>query len=375
MISAMAPRQDIETVRRCVSNEIEARAFGEKQFAGVIGDAPSHYSKSPALWNAAFAHFRMNATYLPFDVGDAKLGDLLEGLKTSDRFLGASVTVPHKVRVMDFLDEVDAGAARINAVNTIVRNKDGNLIGYNTDGEGFLDSIVKAQPDRDRPFLASLKAANILLLGAGGSARAVAFHVAGPLEGGALLICNRTADHARALADEIRKTGCSAEAILEDDLIRWAPQAALLVNCTTKGQGGIRRLSNGMATLLESYSALAPARPPSFHEAEFGAADFPTRWRQEAQADIDANQRASLRLAESIPAQTGFYDLIYHPEETIFLQHGRLSGHATMNGKAMIINQAAIAFCRRICRAELIARGMDSPAAARQVLEVMYRAW
>ncbi len=371
----MAPQQDIETIRRCVSNSITATALGENRFAGIIGDAPSHYSKSPALWNAAFAHLGMDATYLAFDVGDTMLADLVGALKDSDRFLGANVTVPHKVRVMDFLDDIDPGAVRIGAVNTVVRESNGTLIGYNTDGEGFIESILNPQPDQDRPFVASLKAANVLLLGAGGSARAVGFHVADLIEGGKLFICNRTVDHAIALAEEICKAGGQAAAITEEGLIERASETVLIVNCTTKGQGGIRRLANGMATLLEPYSALAPAHPPSFPEGEFGLVDFENRWRQAAQSDIESNQRVSMRRVEAIPIQTGFCDLIYHPEETVFLRHGRMSGHATMNGKAMIINQAVIAFCRRICCAELHARGMDGPAVARQVLEVMYRAW
>jgi hypothetical protein len=79
----------------------------------------------------------------------------------------------------------------------------------------------------------------------------------------------------------------------------------------------------------------------------------------------------SLAIAASIPKSVGFYDLIYHPEETVFLRHGRLSGHPTMNGKAMIVNQAVIAFCKCICSAELQARGIDSPETFSRVLEVM----
>jgi shikimate dehydrogenase len=371
----MASLDNFAAIRRWVSNSIDATAIGDRSFAGIIGDAPSRYSKSPSLWNAAFAHLRMNATYMPFDVDDAKLGDLLAALKDSGRFLGANVTVPHKVRVMDFLDEVDPGAARIKAVNTIVRTSKGKLIGYNTDGEGFIASILKRQPDRHRPFLISLKGTDVLLLGAGGSASAVAFHVAELIEDGNLLICNRTPEHAIALAEEIHGAGYNAAAVSEEELNKRAPKTGLIVNSTTKGQGGIRRLPNGMATLLESYSALAPAHPPSFAEAEFANADFHLRWSTAARSDIEANHRASMKLAKKIPADTGFYDLIYHPEETIFLRHGRATGHPTMNGKAMIVNQAAIAFCRRICRAELQARGLDTRAIDRQILEIMYRAW
>jgi len=90
---------------------------------------------------------------------------------------------------------------------------------------------------------------------------------------------------------------------------------------------------------------------------------------------IEATHEASLKLAERVPAPTRFYDLIYHPAETVFLRHGRSTGHPTMNGKAMIVNQAMIAFCERICAPELRARGLDTAETRRQILEIMYRAW
>jgi shikimate dehydrogenase len=371
----MPSLQALQAIRRCVSNSIEDTVLGEKSLAGVIGDIPSHYSKSPSLWNAAFAQLQINASYFPFDVDAAKLQELLMALKDFGRFIGANVTVPYKTRVMDFLDEIDPGAARINAVNTIVRTSSGKLIGYNTDGAGFIGSLLQPQPDRGEPFMSSLKGTDVLLLGAGGAARAVAFHLADTLNGSRLLICNRTSEHATALAEEINTAGGNATAIVEEELKLWAPKTGFIVNCTTKGQGGIRRLAEGMATCLEPYSALAPAQPPSFRETDFGQADFEPKWSQAAQSSIEANHRASMQLAVSIPAQTCFYDLIYHPEETVFLRHGRMTAHSTMNGKAMIVNQAVIAFCERICRAELHERGIDTLPIMQEILEIMYRAW
>ena len=165
-------------------------------------------------------------------------------LKNSERFLGVNVTVPHKFRVMDFVDELDAGAKRIQAVNTIVRNADGRLVGYNTDGEGFIESLFARLPDRAGSFIASLKGMDVLLLGAGGSARAVAFHVADLLDSGQLLICNRTIEHAVSLAVDVNKSGGNAKAILESELSYYATTVGLIVNSTTKGQGGIRKLAN-----------------------------------------------------------------------------------------------------------------------------------
>lgn len=371
----MASLQTIQAIRRCLSNSIEEIVGGTQALTGVIGDVPSHYSKSPSLWNAAYAHLQIDAIYCPFDVAGGKVGDLLTALKDHGKFMGANVTVPHKTRVMEFLDEIDPGAARIQAVNTIVRTQNGKLIGYNTDGSGFIESVLKRQPDRDQAFLSSLKGTDVLLLGAGGAARAVAFHLADVLGTGRLLICNRTPNYATALAEEIRAAGGNVGAIPQEELNLRAPKTGLIVNCTTKGQGGIRRLAKGMATLLEPYSALAPAHPPSFTETDSGRVDFESKWTQAAQGSIETNHRASMALAASIPAATRFYDLIYYPEETVFLRHGRLTAHATMNGKAMIVNQAVIAFCERIWRAELHAKGMDTSGIEQKLRQIMYQAW
>lgn len=370
----MASAKDIASIGRCLSNRLDAAAIGEKSFSGVIGDAPSLYSKSPRLWNAAFRHLQMNTVYLPFDVVAADLGNLLTAFKHCDSFVGANVTVPHKVRVMDFLDEIDGGAARIKAVNTIVRASDGKLAGYNTDGEGFVQSILQCQPDRTKAFLPKLDGWTVLLLGAGGAARAVAFHAADLLAGGRLLICNRTPEPAHSLAVEIQKVARAATAIADEDLATWAPKAGLIVNSTTKGQGGIRRLPDGTVTFMDRYSALAPASPPALAEADARKTDSEDTWLDAAGADIETNNQASLQLARSIPAHVRFYDLIYHPEETVFLRHGRLTGHSTMNGKSMIINQALLAF-QRMCSSALQARGIDTPQTYRELLEVMYQAW
>jgi shikimate dehydrogenase len=369
----MATAKDLAAIEKLIANSLDRFAVGEKSIAGIIGDGPSHYSKSPALWNAAFGDLAMNAMYLPFDVGAAHVGELLGALGACNRFMGVNVTVPHKLRVIDFLDEIDAGAARIGAVNTIVKNADGKLVGYNTDGEGFIDSLLLPPPAERAAFVESLDGMDVLLLGAGGSARAVAFHVSDRIGKGKLIIANRTRAHAESLAGEIAKLGRQALAIDETEIVNWATRTGLIVNSTTKGQGGIRQLANGLATILEPYSALAPANPPALPNTN--DSEFEKRWRANASADIEANNRRSEALAKTIPQETRFVDLIYHPEETVFLRHARMTGHATMNGKSMIVNQAVIAFCKRICQRQLAKIGKDNAVTFQQIAEVMYRAW
>lgn len=369
----MEPTSEIEAIHRLISNHLDEFAIGDMLIAGIIGDGPSHYSKSPALWNAAFSRLGMNAIYLPFDVDDAHVGALLNALRNSRRFMGVNVTVPHKVRVLDFLDELDADAARIGAVNTVVKNANGKLSGYNTDGAGFIDSLILPPPAEREAFVKSLDGMDVLLLGAGGSARAVAFHLSDRIGKGKLIVANRTREHAESLAGEIAKLGGQAFAIDEMEVANWAPKVGLIINSTTKGQGGVRKLSDGKATILAPYSALAPANPAVL--ADDTAPNFEQQWRDVAQADIAANNQVSESLAQSIPQDTRFYDLIYHPEETVFLRQGRLTGHRTMNGKSMIVRQAVLAFCRRICRPMLIELGKNQDETFRAVTEIMFRAW
>jgi hypothetical protein len=152
----MESSSEITAVQRLISNRLDQSTIGEKAIAGIIGDGPSNYSKSPALWNAAFNRLGIRAVYLPFDVAAADVGALLAALKSSPRFMGVNVTVPHMMIVIDYLDGLDADAARIGAVNTIGKNSGGKLIGYNTDGAGFIDSILLPIPGERDPFVTSL---------------------------------------------------------------------------------------------------------------------------------------------------------------------------------------------------------------------------
>src|SRR4029450_1229599 len=114
----MTIRSDPTAIQNCIGNGLDDVTIGDRRIAGVIGDAPSHYSKSPALWNAAFDDLAMNAIYLPFDVDASHLRNCVSALRNSDRVMGINVTIPHKVRMMDLLDELDPSAERVQAVNT-----------------------------------------------------------------------------------------------------------------------------------------------------------------------------------------------------------------------------------------------------------------
>jgi len=365
----------MEAIQACIRNALDREPIGKRRLAGIIGDSPSRYSKSPALWNAAFRVLDVNAIYLPLDVEESRLPELIQALKRSDRVIGVNVTIPYKVKIMAYLDSLDEEAKKIGAVNTIARTEDGRLVGYNTDGKGCLESITRPQPGEERPLAKSLKGMDVLLIGAGGAARAVAFTLAPALANGKLLICNRTPGPARSLAEEIEKAGGHARALKEDEVRNWAPRVNLIINGSTKGQGGMRKSADGRVTGLEPYSALAPASPATLPASEYGKPEFYRNWLSASLADIEANNRASWSLALTIPLHVGFYDMIYFPAETVFLRHGRLSGHRTLNGQGMIVAQAAEAFFRCLCSGYLRKIGIHNQETYQLLSKVMHEAW
>ena len=139
-------------------------------------------------------------------------------------------------------------AKRIGAVNTIVRSPDRQLAGANTDGVGFIETLLTPAPGEGVPLLHSLDGIDALVLGAGGSARAVAFALAERIGEGKLLIANRTFENARVLPQEIGQYHPNTLPIGEEKITTSAPHAKLIVYCTTKGQKGIERHGAGAAS-------------------------------------------------------------------------------------------------------------------------------
>jgi shikimate dehydrogenase len=159
---------------------------GKTRVYGVIGD-PIEHTLSPAIHNAAFNHLNLDFVFLAFRVKAADLEKAIQGMRGLG-IQGLNVTMPHKSRVISFLDEVDPTVKFLGSANTIL-NKEGRLSGFNTDGVGALKAL--------RENGAELSEKKVLLLGAGGAAKAIAFALA---EVGELVVLNRTADKAKELA-------------------------------------------------------------------------------------------------------------------------------------------------------------------------------
>jgi shikimate dehydrogenase len=165
---------------------------GKTRVYGVIGD-PIEHTLSPVMHNAAFEALKLDCAFLAFKVKPAEVGNAIIGMRGLN-IQGLNVTMPHKEAVIKHLDEIDPTARFLNATNTI-QNKNGKLLGFNTDGVGALKALRANQIEP--------KDKKILLLGAGGAARAIAYSLS--KEVGELVILNRTPKPAEELANLLKQ--------------------------------------------------------------------------------------------------------------------------------------------------------------------------
>ena len=211
---------------------------GESALAGVLG-WPVTQSRSPRLHGYWLERHGIDGAYLPLPVRPADLPTAVRGLVTAG-FAGANVTIPHKEAALAVCDAVDPSAARAGAVNTLVF-RDGRVRGSNTDGRGFIANLRAHGVATEGPAL---------ILGAGGSARAIAAALLD--EGADVAVCGRRRDRADALAADLPGRSVGAWPPREAP----HPKQALLVNTTPLGMGADRSVP---LVLERAPSALAVA--------------------------------------------------------------------------------------------------------------------
>ncbi len=246
---------------------------GATRVAGVIGD-PVRHSLSPVLHNAAYRELGLDWVYVAFEVPDGATRGALEAMRTLD-LAGLSVTMPHKTAAAACCNELSDDAAALHSVNTVSIGSGGRLVGDSTDGEGFLRSLRDAGHDP--------AGASVVLLGAGGAARAVARALG--RAGARVVVCARKAD-AAAVAAQL----AAGESRPWAERSGAAAAAAFVVNATPVGMGA-----------------------------------------DELPLPLDALH----------PGQV-LADLVYHPLETELLRGARNQGADVVDGLGMLVHQAAL---------------------------------
>jgi len=201
---------------------------GSTKIVGLIG-YPVEHSRSPLMHNAAFESLGLDFVYLLFSVRPGYLKEAVMGLRALD-IAGANVTIPYKEEVMKYLDEISSEAKFIGAVNTI-HNKEGKLIGYNTDGQGFITSLL----DEGRVKLESQK---VFLIGAGGAGKAIAVKlVERAVE--RLVIIDKVEEKAKALVKILRENVPDCPVYTSpnvgEEFAKTVRESNLLINATPVG--------------------------------------------------------------------------------------------------------------------------------------------
>ncbi|MFC1771526.1 shikimate dehydrogenase, partial [Candidatus Margulisiibacteriota bacterium] len=200
---------------------------GKTKIIGIIGN-PVEHSASPIMHNTILQQLGLNYVYIPLPTKRTEVHQALTAIKTFN-FSGINVTIPFKEQVIPFLDQLDPLANKIGAVNTII-NKAGKLIGYNTDGTGFVYALTK-------DYKYDLTNKSVAILGSGGSAKSISFAL---LEQKIkkLIVINRTLKNAQVLADSLRaesQVPIETKDFKVQDVTQALSQADLIINTTPLG--------------------------------------------------------------------------------------------------------------------------------------------
>lgn len=264
---------------------------GHTRLTALLGSPVAH-SISPLMHNEAFQLLDLDYTYLCFEVNEETLPAAVDGLKACG-IRGFNLTMPNKNKIVELLDELSPAARLIGAVNTVV-NDDGHLIGYNTDGVGYMQAVKDAGYD--------ITGKTITIMGAGGAATAICAQAA--LDGVEKIHIfaretSRFWDRTQKLAENINST-LPCKAVLHENkdtaaLAQAISESALLLNATSVGMA-----PNTEGTIIEDTSLYHP--------------------------DLIVS------------------DVIYNPRETRFLKEAREAGCRTFNGMYMLLYQGAEAF-------------------------------
>ena len=257
------------------------------QFAAIIGESPSQGARSPRLWNLAYRSLGVHTTMYPFDVSPDNLESLLGSLETNPYFVGGCVAVPYKENICKILSKnVTTEALGIGAVNAIFRNSHGELFGTNTDGEAALKSLISTN--------GTIVDSSVLILGGGGAGKSLCPYVSKAVgEKGSILLACRSNFPSEA---QTKRLGLSGT-VKWHEINSVAPSIDILINCTTVGYG-INHASSPLSL-----------------------------------AELECFSKLSL-----------VYDIIYDPDQTKLLQYAHELNLRTLNGVAMNLEQAVLAF-------------------------------
>jgi len=262
--------------------------YTNTKLIGLLGH-PIKQSYSPFIHNVAFQFINLDYIYLPFDVVSDELEIALKGAVTLG-MNGLNVTIPHKVKIIEYLDDLSEESSMIGAVNTITIEQ-GSLKGYNTDVHGILETLTQ--------FKDEINGEKVTVIGAGGGARASIFTLIRYFKPKEINIINRTLQRAETLQvyfyDKMRYENLISAELFPPDLVETFNSSKLIINASPIGM----------------YPAIE---------------DSPTN------------------LEESFHKDQIVFDMVYNPTETKFLSMAKNQGAKVFGGLTMLVHQAAKSF-------------------------------
>lgn len=272
----------------------------DTKLGAIIGTDIGH-SKSPAMMNAAYEKLGLDAYYYPMNIKEEDFGDVIRGISKMN-YMGLTITIPYKLEVMKYLDEIDRTAEIIGAVNTI-KITEGKMKGFNTDGEGFVRGL-----EADKGV--NVAESTFVVVGAGGVSRAIMTVLASrkaaaddagrepgiPVCEKKIYLANRTMKRAEELCDKLNKLvcDCCVPVPLDETLAQYIDKADVLVNATNVGM------------------------PP--------------------QQDMTPVDTAMLHSGMLVA------DVIYNPRKTKLLEAAEAMGCDIVNGQSLLLHQGKMAF-------------------------------
>ena len=259
----------------------------EKFFCSIIGSNPSKGARSPLLWNTTFEKMGLDIKMIPFDCNENHIKKLLQALEKNDFYIGGAIAAPFKEHVFNWLGEnITEKSRKIGAVNCIFKENN-KLIGTNTDGEAGVISIKKN--------FGQLNNKNVVILGSGGTAKAIAAYLVPELiPNGKLTIVGRDFEKL-----QFHKSYKNTQAILWRDIDKKLNEFELIINCTSIG------------------------------------------WdNQSTKSPISEN------LIKLLPNKLKIFDVIYDPNPTLLLSYAKNIGLDVLNGLSMNLEQAVLAYAK-----------------------------
>ncbi len=267
---------------------VSAKINHNTKLIGVLGH-PIKHSLSPLMQNLAFAQKKLNYIYVPFDIPQDRLEDAIKGMLALG-IRGFNITIPHKEKIIQYLEDVSEEAGVIGAVNTVV-NENGYLHGFNTDAYGVIKTL--------EPYKDKIAGANVSVIGAGGAARSVLFSLIRNFKVSSINLINRTVSRAEYLRDyfsaKMHFTNIQSYELMPPDIVDILRNSKLIVNTT----------SIGMYPNVD---------------------DTPTNFEN-----------------SFYPGQIVF-DVVYNPLKTKFLRIAESQGAEIVNGLLMFVEQGAKSF-------------------------------